>query len=387
MKIYLDYNSTSPALPEVVDAMRPYFSDMYGNPSNLYSSGRKAASAIETARAQVAELIGVDPASRIIFTGSATEATNLALSGIMRKQSASRRKLLISSVEHAATRETALALQKAGFELGIIPVNRNGQLNKQNLFEQLDDSVGLVSLIWANNETGTVLDLEGISDAVHSCGALLHLDAVQAVGKISVDTGNIGADLLSISGHKLYGPKGIGALYTGDGIELEPLIYGGGQEYHLRSGTQNVAGIVGLGTAAVICRERLNAYAEFTASLRNSFETALKAGLKNFIINGDPESRLPNTLNVSFPGENAEKIAMQLDRAGIEAATGSACASRKGISGVLAAMGCSPVETNGAVRFSFGWDNTVEEVDFTVKTLLTIINKPAGCGFTKTIKV
>ncbi|MCP3966940.1 MAG: cysteine desulfurase [Lentisphaerae bacterium] len=387
MKIYLDYNSTTPVLPEAAAAMQPYLSNIFGNPSNTHSAGIAAAASIEKAREQIASLIGAKHKEEIIFTGSATESINLAISGVMRSQDNKRRKLLISSVEHAAARGTALALEKSGYELEIIPVNKKGQLDIKALKKQLDNTVALVSLIWANNETGTILKLDEIPELVHSHGALLHLDAVQAMGKITVNIGNIDADLLSISGHKIYGPKGIGALFIKKGIELEPLIYGGGQERNLRSGTQNVSGAIGFGAAAFLAETRIDEYIKHTKELRDRLESGLRSGAKHIQVNGDADSKIPNTLNISIPDKNAEKIALQLNEAGIAVSTGSACSSSKGTSGVLAAMGCSIPEVNGAIRFSVGWDNTAAEIDYTIEKLLELINKQVGSKFTKIIKV
>ncbi|MPZ45980.1 MAG: aminotransferase class V-fold PLP-dependent enzyme [Betaproteobacteria bacterium] len=361
--IYLDYNATTPIAREVLEAMLPYLATHFGNPSSQHGYGAPAHAAVEAARSQVAHLVG-GASDEIVFTSGGTEATNHALKGLAFAQTAGeRRRIVVSAVEHPATLETARALQRFGFEVVDIGADRHGVIDLAQLKRALSPQTLAVSLMHANNETGTVQPVAAAAEAAHRHGALLHVDAAQSAGKIAVDVNALGADLLTLAGHKLYAPKGVGALYVRSGIVLEPLIHGAGQESGRRAGTENVPYIVALGAACRIARERLEANAAHMAAMRDRLWTQLHTRLgERAVLNGHPQDRLPNTLNVSFAGCVGSELLAALPQ--LAASTGSACHDgRISISPVLAAMGVDPMLARGAVRFSVGRDTSVEEID------------------------
>jgi cysteine desulfurase len=361
--IYLDYNATTPIAPEVLESMLPYFTTHFGNPSSQHAYGAPAHTAVAQARAEVAQLIGAKP-DEIVFTSGGTEATNHALKGLaFAAAAAARRRIVVSAIEHPATLETAQALRRFGFEVVQVGVDREGVVDLAQLERSLTPQTLVVSLMHANNETGTVQPVAAASDAAHRHGAFLHVDAAQSAGKIAVDVKALGADLLTLAGHKLYAPKGVGALYVRAGVELEKLIDGAGQESGRRAGTENVPYVVALGTACRIAADQLESNAAHMAAMRDRLWTRLHAGLgERVVMNGHPQDRLPNTLNVSFAGCIGSELLAALPQ--IAASTGSACHDgRISISPVLAAMGIAPVIARGAVRFSVGRGTTQEEVD------------------------
>jgi cysteine desulfurase len=323
-RIYLDYAATTPVHPEVIKAMLPYFSDVFGNPSAIYSYGQEAAAVLEEARVKVANLIG-SRSEEIVFTSGGTEADNMALIGVARANRSRGNHIITTAIEHHAIIETARFLEKDGFKLTYLGVDDQGIVDPDDVRRAITNKTILVSVMLANNELGTVQPLAEISQATHQTGAYLHTDAVQAVGRIPVNVDELGVDLLSMSAHKLYGPKGVGALYIRKGVRMEPIMHGGGQERDRRSGTQNVAGIVGLSRAAELAGQEMTAEAERLTPLRDKLIQGILEGIDYSYLNGHPAKRLPNNANLSFDFVEGESMCLNLDLKGICASTGSAC--------------------------------------------------------------
>jgi cysteine desulfurase len=364
--IYLDHNATTPVHPDVRAAMLPFFEGLFGNPSSLHAAGRQARAAVETARAQVAALLGATP-QEVSFTSGGTEADNWALHG--------RRRVVTSAVEHPAVRGAAEAVRDGGGEAVFVGVDEEGRIDPDALLAEVDrGDTDLVSLILANNETGTLQPLARIGSALRERGILFHIDAVQAFGKIPVDVEALGVDLVSLSAHKINGPKGVGALYVRRGTPLASWLRGGGHEQGLRAGTENVAGIVGFGAAAQLRSREMETEAGYIEGLRDRLASGLMAAIDEVVVNGSRTHRLPGTLNVSFRRVEAESILLGLDLEGIAASSGSACtAGTAEPSHVLLAMGLEPRLAAGAVRFSFGYGNDAAQVDRVVKVLPPIV--------------
>jgi cysteine desulfurase len=362
MPVYFDHNATAPLDPRVLEAMLPYLADAaYGNPSSVHRYGRAARQALDTARAQVAALVGAEVA-QLTFTSGGTEANNLALKGYAARHPG--RRLLVSAIEHACIVEPAQALARQGVPVEWIPADARGQLDQAALEALLaQGNVGLVAVMYANNETGVVQDIPAIAARVRAAGGVLHCDAVQAAGKLPLDFRACGAHSLTLSAHKIYGPRGIGALLLDKTLELEPLLHGGGQEKGLRGGTENLAAIVGFGKAAELAAAELAQRTAHTRALRERLEAGLRA-LPGVVIFGDGAERLPNTVQFGTPGFESETLLMALDRKGIAVSSGSACHSGKTEpSHVLLAMGVERGLALSAVRVSFGQNNTMEEVE------------------------
>ena len=360
-RIYLDHNATTPLDRRVLEAMLPILEGGFGNPSSLHWFGQRARGAVEDARAQVAALVGAAP-SEIVFTGSGTEADNLALRGVAGMAREPRRKIVYTAVEHHAVINTARALAEEGWPAEAARVGTDGRVDLEDLRARVDDRTALVSVMLANNETGVLQPVAEAARIAHERGALFHCDAVQAAGKVPVDVGALGADLLTLSAHKFYGPKGTGVLWVKRGTRLRAWARGGSQEKNRRAGTENVAGIVGLGRAAEVAREELAAEAPRLASLRDRLEQKLLA-IPGARRNGEG-ARVPNTSNVSFDGIEAESLLMALDLAGIAVSTGAACAAGAvEPSHVLRGMGLPVERVQASVRFSLGRANTEAEVD------------------------
>lgn len=359
--IYLDYNATTPVATEVMEAMLPYLVERFGNPSSSHSYGRKAAEAVSEARGSVAGLIGA-AADEIVFTGSATEANNLALLGVARALAGNKRHLVVSAVEHPAVMAPALHLRSEGWELSVIPVDAYGRVNPTDIAAAIRPDTALVSIMHANNEVGTIQPIAEIATITKARGILLHTDAAQTAGKIPLDVDALGVDLLTLAGHKFYAPKGVGALYVRTGAPIVPIQFGAGQEHGLRPGTENVMQVVGLGAAARLAQHRFPATTEKLRLLRDTLHQRLAASVPGLMLNGHPTERLPNTLHVSFPGIVGRELLSCV--AGVAASVGSACHSEAdAVSGVLAAMGCDVNRALGAVRLSVGWMTTIEEID------------------------
>lgn len=374
--IYLDYNATTPVAPEVAEAMLLFLREHFGNPSSSHPYGRLAAQAVAEARGQVAALIGAQP-SEIIFTGSATEANNLALLGVARALRGAKRHLVVSAVEHPAVMAPARVLEREGWQLTVVPVDQYGRVSPQRVAEALRPDTALVSIMHANNETGTLQPIAEIAQVTRRNGILLHTDAAQSIGKIDVDVGTLGVDLLTLAGHKFYATKGIGALYVRDGIEIQPVLFGADQERGCRPGTENVPAIVGLGAAARLARERLPLATSHLRDLRDTLHERLREAIPDLALNGHAEERLPNTLHVSFPGVTGRRLLEQA-RDVVAASLGSACHSEHdAVSGVLAAMGVPAARAAGAVRLSVGWMTTADEVDHAASALIEAWRSPA----------
>lgn len=364
--IYLDYNATTPVDPAVLEAMLPYLRDRFGNPSSQHAYGQAVRGALAQARTDVADLIGAR-SDEILFTSGGTESTNAALKGAaiaaLDRGETARRQIIVSRIEHPATLATAQALTRFGFRVRTIGVDAHGFIDLGELAEAVREPTFLVSVMHANNETGTLQPIADAAALAHGHGALMHVDAAQSAGKVAVDVDRLGADLLTLAGHKLYAPKGVGALYVRRGIALEPLVHGAGQEGGRRAGTENMPYVVGLGVACRIAREQLPAAGPRMQRLRDRLWTQLRQALAERIArNGDAERCLPNTLNASFVGMIGSELLAAL--AQIAASTGSACHDgRVSISPVLAAMGVEPRVASGAVRFSLGRGSTQDEID------------------------
>lgn len=350
--IYLDYNATTPIRPEVVDAMMPYLREHFGNPSSGHVYGRRAREAIERARGQVAELLGCEP-DEVFFTSGGTEANNIAIAGVAEALGDRRRHVLTSTVEHPATARPCERLERQGWEVTRLPVDGEGRVRADDARPFVRGDTALVTVMLANNETGALMPIRALADIAHEKGAVVHTDAAQAVGKVPVRVDDLGVDLLSVAGHKVYAPKGVGALYVRRGTPIRPVLLGAGHERGLRPGTENVPYIVGLGVACELAGRDVEAEATRVRGLRDALWERLASGIPGIRLNGPRTERLPNTLNVSFPGARGSAVLAGAPE--VAASTGSAChEGGESPSGVLLAMGLDPVTALGAVRLSLG---------------------------------
>ena len=385
MNVYFDNNATTRVAPEVVEAMMPFFGELYGNPSSMHAFGGNVAKYVDKAREEVASFLNASP-EEIIFTSCATESDNTALrGGIEYLDSTSKvpSRLITTAVEHPAILESARKIAETGHEVTKLGVDHQGQINLAELRAQLkaNNEAGaktLVSIMWANNETGVVFPMEEIASICQEFGAVLHTDAVQVAGKLTVDVKKVPVDMLSMSGHKFHAPKGIGLLYVRKGAFFRPFMLGGHQERGKRAGTENVPYIVGMAKACELARKELAAADEQRriAAMRDKLQAGILAALPDSIVNGDTEHRLPGTLNISFPYVEGEAIAYHLSDLGICISTGSACASGSlDPSHVIRAMGVPFIAVHGSVRFSLSRYNTMEEVDYVLKNLPPVIKK------------
>ncbi|MGM0594559.1 MAG: cysteine desulfurase family protein [Pseudomonadota bacterium] len=358
--VYLDHNATTPVDERVLEAMLPYLQGRFGNPSSLYRMGREAKAALQQAREQVAELVGAHP-TQVVFTGGGTEANNAALKGVAFRTAPGA--LAISAVEHASVRAPARAMRRRGWRLDTLAVDGEGVTDAQALGTVLSEQTRLVSVMWANNETGAVQPLPALAAACRHRGVLLHTDAVQAAGKLPLDFAGSGVHLMSLSAHKLYGPKGVGALIVDKALDLEPLLDGGGQEQGRRGGTENMAAIVGFGKAAELARLELDARRRHMQERRRSLERSLTEQLPQAVIFSRGAERLPNTSFIAVPGLEGQTLIMALDQQGIAVSSGSACGSEHTEpSPVLKAMGVDNGLAQGAIRISLGKDTTERDV-------------------------
>jgi len=367
-RIYLDHNATTPVHPRVLEAMLPYLRENCGNASSIHAEGRAARSAIDRARSQVAELLGAED-DEIYFTSGGTESNNLAIRGMAELAGQEKGGLVTSSVEHHAVLRPMQHLADQGFDIQFLPVDRYGSVSPEDLKRSLEAAnILLVSIIAANNEVGTVQPVEELGNICRRADVLFHVDAIQAAGRLEIDLSSLPVDLLSISAHKIYGPKGIGALYVRRGVKLQPQLLGGSHERRLRAGTENVAGIAGLGAACELIKAESDQHNRQIRLLRDSLWEGLREKLDGLHLNGHPENRLVNTLNVSFGGVEGEALLLNLDLKGIACSSGSACASGSlEPSHVLTALGVSPELAQSSVRFSLGWSNTAEQIKRTVE--------------------
>ena len=370
MKAYLDNNATTMTAPEVVEAMRPFWSELYGNPSSIHMFGGQVKKDIERARERVARLLGAAP-EEIVFTAGGSEGDNMAISGTLEALGPDKRHIITSRVEHPAVRSLFYHLEKRGYQISEVPVDSTGALDMNFLERALTPDTALVSIMWANNETGVIFPIEKIAELTAARGIVFHTDAVQSAGKIPIDMRRVPVDLLTISGHKLHAPKGIGAQFVRKGTKLVPLIIGGHQEAGKRAGTENVPGIVGLGMATELAYTHMDEENDRVLKLRDKLEHGLLTCCKGARING--QNRLPNTLNISFEFIEGESILIMLDDLGISASSGSACTSGSlEPSHVLRAMGIPFTSAHGSVRFSLSRYTTEAEIDYVLEHMPAI---------------
>ncbi|MBM4043031.1 MAG: cysteine desulfurase NifS [Planctomycetes bacterium] len=373
--IYLDNNATTRVAPEVAEAMRPFFGELYGNASSMHSFGGQVRHHVERAREQVAALLGADP-SEIVFTSCGTESDNAALRGTVEAHAGRRHHVVTTRVEHPAVLSTCRYLASHGCRLTELPVDREGLLDLQMLEDLITDDTAIVSVMWANNETGVLFPIEEIARLCQRKGVAFHTDAVQAVGKIPVDLSRTPIDLLALSGHKLHAPKGVGVLYVRKGTRLAPFILGGHQEGGKRAGTENVPYIVALGVAADLAARHIREEVTSVRTLRDRLEAGILASCPDAHVNGRRDQRLPNTANIGFEFVEGESILMDLDALGVCASSGSACTSGSlEPSHVLRAMGVPFTAAHGSIRFSLSRYNTQDEIDFVVAHMPPIIHR------------
>lgn len=374
MRVYMDYAATTPVDSRVLKAMLPYFTKKFGNTMSLHSSGQEAKKALEDSREEVASLMNAK-AQEVIFTGSATEANNTALKGVAFANKDRGKHIIVSAIEHHCILESAKWLEKQGFEVTYLPVDRYGLVDLNRLENEIRKDTILVSIMHANNEIGTIEPIEEIGKICREHGVLFHTDAAQTFGKIKVDVEKMSLDLLTASAHKMYGPKGIGALYIREGVKIEPLLHGGGHEFGLRSSTVNVPGIVGSAEAARICKKEMNSEATRLSMLSKKLVKSVLR-IEKSRLNGHPTKRLPNITNFSFDFIEGESLITELDFHGIAASTGSACSSESlEPSHVLLAIGLKPHEAHGSLRLSIGRWTTRKEIDYVLKVLPEVVER------------
>ncbi|MGV8175516.1 MAG: cysteine desulfurase NifS [Methanothrix sp.] len=377
-RIYMDHSATTPVAPEVLQAMLPYFREKFGNASSLHSFGLEAREALEESREKVAGLLKAS-IDEIVFTSGGTESDNMALLGTARRNANLGRHIITSSIEHPAILETCQTLEREGFSVTRLPVNREGLVETSDLLKAIRKETILISIMHANNEIGTIQPLEEIGRIAAEKEIIFHTDAVQSAGKIPVDVSALEVDLLSISGHKLYGPKGVGALYIRKGTKIKSIMAGGGHERGLRSGTENVAGIVGLGRASELALESMATEGQRLIDLRDRLARHVLENVKESWVNGSMNKRLPGSLNFGFKYVEGESLLLYLDSKGIAVSTGSACSSHKlEPSHVLLALGLKPEECHGSLRITMGRSNTIEEADYVAECIAEAVERFRG---------
>ena len=373
--VYMDHAATTPLHPEVLEAMLPYLRGKFGNPSSIYTLGREAREGVERARTIVAAGLGAAPAE-IFFTSGGTESDNQAIKGVALYSPGFRNHVITTSIEHPAVLNACRYLERYGFEVVYLPVGRDGLVDPDVLRWALRSRTCLVSVMHANNEIGTIQPVEAISEITREAGVPLHVDAVQTAGILDVDVNRLGVDLLSVSAHKLYGPKGVGCLYIRQGLAVDSLLHGGSQESKRRAGTENVAGIVGFAKAVELAAAERQERAERLLALRERLLSRILAEIEDTALNGHPTARLPGHVNVRFNYIDGEALCLHLDTAGIAASTGSACSSElQEPSHVLAAMGISPEEARGSLRLTLGRENSCEDVDYVLERLREAVDR------------
>jgi cysteine desulfurase len=378
-RIYLDHAAGRPVEPRVIEAMLLYMKSSCGNPSSIHTFGQEAKRALEEARAQVAALINAEKKESIIFTSGATESNNLAIKGVANRNKDKGTRILTSSVEHMSVVNTCKFLTTKGFEVVFLPVDKYGFLNLESLQKELTDKTVLVSIVYANGEIGTIEPIKEISKIVHSKNAYLHVDATAACGQTPVDVKGEGIDLLTISSNDMYGPRGLGALYVKDGVRLEPLLHGGGQERGLRSGTENVAAIAGFGKAAEIAKKEMQTESARLTKLRDRFVDGLLKPIPYSFLNGHPTTRLPDNVSVRYSFIEGESMLLSLDMMGVYASSGSACTAKTlEPSHVLLAIGLKHEEAHGSLMFTLGRQNAEEDVDYAASLMPDIVKRLRG---------
>ncbi|MCF6265013.1 MAG: aminotransferase class V-fold PLP-dependent enzyme [Desulfuromusa sp.] len=376
-QIYLDHNASAPLKAEVLERMLPYLTQHHGNPSSIHWAGRAVCGALETAREQLASLINADPAE-IVFTSGGSESNNFVLKGTAEVLAQTGRHIITTAVEHPAVLEACQFLEKRGWRVSYLPVDGRGQLDLNHLENLISAQTALISVMWANNETGGLFPIEAIGQIARRHNVIFHTDMVQAIGRVLVDVKQATLDLASISGHKFGAPKGVGALYVRSGTLLEPLVHGGHQERNRRGGTSNVASIIGLGAASYIAQRDFEQNCFYLGRLRTRLEEGLFSAIKGLHLNGavDTGNRLLNTLNLSFEGVSGESLLLNLDMKGIAASSGSACSSGTlEPSHVIAALGVDPLLAQSSIRFSLGVENNSDEIDYVLRELPPLIDR------------
>jgi cysteine desulfurase len=374
-RIYLDHNATTPVHPEVLEAMLPYYKDKFGNPSSIHGFGREAKVALEEAREKVAKFINASP-QEIYFTSGGTESDNLAIKGTAFAARKKGKHIITSKIEHHAVLESSKFLEKEGFEVTYLPVDKYGFVDPDDLKKAVRKDTILVSIMHVNNEVGTIQPLEELCKITKEKGVFFHTDAVQSVGKMPVDVQKLNVDMLSMSGHKIYGPKGVGAIYIRKGTRMTSWSHGGSHERSRRAGTENVPGIVGLAKAVELAQRDMEQQSQQMKNLTEAFYQKVTHTIPDVILNGHMEKRIPNTLNLSFKAVEGESIILSLDLKGVAVASGSACTSGTlEPSHVLSAMGISPEIAQGAIRFSFGRENSMGDVEYVVEILPEIVSR------------
>ncbi len=371
--IYLDNAASTPVHQKVIDEMIPYFREQYGNPSSIHKFGRTANVAIQNARKRIADLINAD-SKEILLTSGGTESNNTAIYGIVFQNKG--KHIITSSIEHDAILEPCKRLEREGYRVSYLPVDRHGLVNVDDIRKEISQDTCLITIMFANNEVGTIQPIKEIASMAHDNNIVFHTDAVQAVGKVPIDVKELGIDLLSISSHKINGPKGVGALHIRKGITISPLILGGGQENGLRSGTENVASIVGFGMACKLARDNMSQNMSYFKNLTSRLVTGVLSEIPGTNLNGHHEKRIPNNAHFTFLGVNGEDLIIKLDENKIAASTGSACSVRvQKASHVLRAMGFSHEQITGSLRLTVGITNTDEEIDEAIRVLKEVVQE------------
>ena len=375
-RVNMDYAAGKPVDPRAIEAMLPYMETSYGNPSSLHIAGQEAKRALDRARIKIAELINAEKAESIIFTSGATESNNLAIKGAANRNKDRGTKIITSSIEHMSVVNPVKFLTTKGFEAVFLPVDKFGFLDLGSLEKELNDNTSLVSIVYANGEIGTIEPIQEISKIVHTKNAFLHVDATVAAGQVPIDVKALGIDLLTVSSNDIYGPKGVGALYVKDGIRIEPLLHGGGQEKGLRSGTENTPSIVAFGKAAEIAKQEMQIHLEKLTKLRDRLIEGLLKRLPYTFLNGHPTNRLPDNVSVRYSFIEGESILLSLEINGVSVSSGSACASKTlEPSHVLLATGLKHEEAHGSIMFSLGRENSMEDVEYVIGLMPSIINR------------
>jgi cysteine desulfurase len=374
-QVYFDHNATTPVRPEVLDEMRPFFLNDYGNASSIHRYGQKARLAMDKATGEIRKLLNA-PSGTVVFTSGGTESDNLAILGLASNDKFDRGHVITSSIEHPAVLNTCQELERRGYSITYLPVDSHGVVDLEALAENISDDTFLITIMYANNEVGTIQPVEEIARIAREHDVLFHSDCVQALGKVETNVENVGIDMVSISSHKINGPKGVGALVLGNRVPVKPMIFGGHHQKGLRPGTENVAGVVGFGAAARLALEELGDVGGNLSDSRDALEEGIRSSISNVMFNGHPTNRLPNTSNMSFDGIEGEALVLSLDMEGIAVSTGSACSSESSDpSFVLLAMGLDPAMAQGSVRFSLGYGNTREDVDYVLEKLPPIVSR------------
>mgnify|MGYP001142562736 CR=1 FL=1 len=375
-RVYMDYAAAMPTDPRVLEAMKPYFTENYGNPSSSHSVGRDAKNALEESRTKVARLVGAEKPEEIIFTSGGTESNNLALKGVAYRNRSKDNHIITTTIEHMSVINTCKYLQKQGFEVTYVPVNNQGVVDVERLRKEITDKTILISVMYANAEIGTIQPIEKIGKIAHDNGVYFHVDAVAAAGKVPVNVEKEHVDLLSVSSNDMYGPKGVGALYIKTGTRIEPVIQGGGQERGLRSGSENVPNIVGMSKAAEIASNEMETEGKRLRSLRDKLIKGVLGSVERSYLNGHPTERLPNNANLRFSYVEGESLILSLDMLGVQVSSGSACTSKTlEPSHVLLAIGLAHEEAHGSLLFTLGRQNQEEDVAYVLEVLPGVVKR------------